>query len=71
MYNPYNWKIVTDSERKYKELTELSLKLNYDLTVAEQEMERIRNQLIEVDEAIENLVISDDISYDFLLSLIK
>lgn len=71
MYNPYNWKIVTDSERKYKELTELSLKLNYDLTVAEQEVERIRNQLIEVDEAIENLVISDDISYDFLLSLIK
>jgi len=43
MYNPYNWKIVTDSERKYKELTELSLKLNYDLTVAEQEVERIRN----------------------------
>lgn len=71
MYNPYNWKIVTDSERRYKELTELSLKLNYDLTVAEQEVERIRNQLIEVDEAIENLVISDDISYDFLLSLIK
>lgn len=71
MYNPYNWKIVTDSERRYKELTELSLKLNYDLTVAEREVERIRNQLIEVDEAIENLVISDDISYDFLLSLIK
>lgn len=71
MYNPYNWKIVTDSERKYKELTELSLKLNYDLTVAEREVERIKNQLIEVDEAIENLVISDDISYDFLLSLIK
>ena len=71
MYNPYNWKIVTDSERRYKELTELSLKLNYDLSVAEQEVERIRNQLIEVDEAIENLVISDDISYDFLLSLIK
>lgn len=71
MYNPYNWKIVTDSERRYKELTELSLKLNYDLTVAEQEVERIRNQLIEVDEEIENLVISDDISYDFLLSLIK
>lgn len=71
MYNPYNWKIVTDSERRYKELTELSLKLNYDLTVAEQEVERIRNQLVEVDEAIENLVISDDISYDFLLSLIK
>jgi len=71
MYNPYNWKIVTDSERRYKELTELSLKLNYDLSVAEREVERIRNQLIEVDEAIENLVISDDISYDFLLSLIK
>ena len=71
MYNPYNWKIVTDSERRYKELTELSLKLNYDLSVAEQEVERIRNQLIEVDEAIEKLVISDDISYDFLLSLIK
>lgn len=71
MYNPYNWKIVTDSERRYKELTELSLKLNYDLTVAEKEVERIRNQLVEVDEAIENLVLSDDISYDFLLSLIK
>lgn len=71
MYNPYNWKIVTDSERRYKELTELSLKLNYDLTVAEREVERIRNQLVEVDEAIENLVLSDDISYDFLLSLIK
>lgn len=71
MYNPYNWKIVTDSERRYKELSELSLKLNYDLSVAEREVERIRNQLIEVDEAIENLVISDDISYDFLLSLIK
>lgn len=71
MYNPYNWKIVTDSERRYKELTELSLKLNYDLSVAEREVERIRNQLVEVDEAIENLVLSDDISYDFLLSLIK
>lgn len=71
MYNPYNWKIVTDSERRYKELSELSLKLNYDLSVAEREVERIRNQLIEVDEAIANLVISDDISYDFLLSLIK
>lgn len=71
MYNPYNWKIVTDSERRYKKLTELSLKLNYDLTVAEQEVERIRNRLIEVDDEIENLVVSDDISYDFLLSLIK
>ena len=74
MYNPYNWKIKPRknlAEEKYEKNFNKIQKKYEELKLLNDNIDKIKNEIISLEEENFNIMMSDDISYDFLLSRIK
>lgn len=74
MYNPYNWKIKpkkVSAEQEYEENCNKLHEKYEELRVLNKKTKRLQDEIINLEEKNFNLIMCDDITYDFLLSRIK
>lgn len=73
-YNPYNWKIKSKKDIAEENYEKNFIKIHKkyeELRILKQKVRELTNEIADLEAKSFNIIMDDDITYDFLLSRIK